>query len=245
MNIFTTMANHPGLLRRYLPFGGKLLNGGSIDARQRELLILRTGWNAGSDYEWGQHVRIGLLAGLTEEEIERVAAGPAAEGWSADDATLLTACDELCTDHVISDPTWAALTDDPRHQAARRADPAGRPLRDDRRHAQQPAGAARPRRRRLPDRPDPDPTRTGSRDRDPGSGSGYRFEGSGAGRVGGLVGGRADRVTKPSVKATTSSAGAVAVDVAVDLERVAAGEVRWRWARRPRRGSSRSGRSGC
>ena len=111
MHIFTTLANHPGLLRRYLPFGGKLLNGGSIDARQRELLILRTGWNAGSDYEWGQHVRIGLLAGLTDEEIDLIAAGPTAEGWSATDVTLLTACDELCADHVISDATWAALTE--------------------------------------------------------------------------------------------------------------------------------------
>ncbi len=110
MHIFTTMANHPGLLRRYLPFGGKLLNGGSIDARQRELLILRTGWNTGSDYEWGQHVRIGLLAGLTDGEIEQVATGPAADGWSSADAALLTACDELCTHHVISDPTWDALT---------------------------------------------------------------------------------------------------------------------------------------
>ncbi len=111
MNIFTTMANHPGLLRRYLPFGGKLLNGGSIDARQRELLILRTGWNAGSEYEWGQHVRIGRLAGLTDDEIERVTTGPDADGWSAGDATLLTACDELCADHMISDTTWAALAE--------------------------------------------------------------------------------------------------------------------------------------
>jgi 4-carboxymuconolactone decarboxylase len=111
MNIFTTMANHPGLLRRYLPFGGKLLNGGSIDARQRELLILRTGWNAGSEYEWGQHVRIGRLAGLTDDEIERVATEPDADGWSTADATLLTACDELCTDHMISDTTWAALAE--------------------------------------------------------------------------------------------------------------------------------------
>lgn len=111
MNIFTTMANHPGLLRRYLPFGGKLLNGGSIDARQRELLILRTGWNARSEYEWGQHVRIGRQAGLTDAEIERITAGPDAEGWSATDRTLLTACDELCVDHVISDSTWAALAD--------------------------------------------------------------------------------------------------------------------------------------
>ena len=109
MNIFTTMANHPGLFRRYLPFGGKLLNGGSIDERQRELLILRTGWNAGSGYEWGQHVRIGLLAGLTDLEIERIATGPDAEGWSATDVTLLTACDELCADRMISDATWAAL----------------------------------------------------------------------------------------------------------------------------------------
>jgi 4-carboxymuconolactone decarboxylase len=111
LNIFRTMANHPGLFRRYLPFGGKLLNGGSIEARQRELLILRTGWNAGSEYEWGQHVRIGEQAGLTEAEIARVAAGPTADGWSATDATLLTACDELCADHVISDATWAALTE--------------------------------------------------------------------------------------------------------------------------------------
>jgi len=111
MNIFGTLANHPGLMRKWLPFGGKLLAGGTLDPRTRELLILRTAWNVGSDYEWGQHVRIGLLAGLTDEEIDRVASSPAAEGWSATDATLLTACDELCADHVISDTTWAALTE--------------------------------------------------------------------------------------------------------------------------------------
>ena len=111
MNIFATMANNPGLFRRYLPFGGKLLAGGSIDPRQRELLILRSGWNAGSEYEWGQHVRIGKQAGLTDEEITRVAAGPAAAGWSTTDALLLTACDELCSDHDLSDGTWAALSE--------------------------------------------------------------------------------------------------------------------------------------
>jgi len=56
-------------------------------------------------------VRIGRAAGLTDTEIERVAAGPGADGWSSTDATLLTACDELCTDHVLSDPTWAALAE--------------------------------------------------------------------------------------------------------------------------------------
>src|ERR1700751_5141022 len=43
-NIFTTLIRAEGLTRRWLPFGGKLLNG-KIPARDRELLILRTGWD--------------------------------------------------------------------------------------------------------------------------------------------------------------------------------------------------------
>ncbi len=108
LNIFTTLANHPGLFRRYLPFGGKLLQGGALDDRTREILILRTAWNTGSDYEWGQHVRIGLGVGLSQDEIERIARGPEA-GWSPDDIVILVACDELCTDRDLSEATWAAL----------------------------------------------------------------------------------------------------------------------------------------
>ncbi len=111
MNIFATLANNPGLTRKWLPFGGKLLQGGALDARTRELLILRTAWNAVSDYEWGQHARIGREAGLADDEIVRVSEGPDAAGWSADDALVLRACDELCTDRDITDPTWAALAD--------------------------------------------------------------------------------------------------------------------------------------
>ncbi|HEY5155965.1 MAG TPA: carboxymuconolactone decarboxylase family protein [Acidimicrobiales bacterium] len=109
MNIFGTLANHPGLMRKWLPFGGKLLAGGTLDPRTRELLILRTAWNVGSDYEWGQHLRIGRQAGLTDEEMDRVTAGPDAAGWSDDDGVVLRACDELCADRDLTDPTWAAL----------------------------------------------------------------------------------------------------------------------------------------
>jgi 4-carboxymuconolactone decarboxylase len=111
MNIFATMANHPGLLRRYLPFGGKLLNGGVTDPRLRELLILRTAWNCWSEYEWGQHVRIGREAGLSDAEITLVTMGPEADGWSVDEALVLTACDELCITHTVSDETWTRLAE--------------------------------------------------------------------------------------------------------------------------------------
>ena len=107
-NIFATLVRHPGLFRRWLPFGGKLLSG-RLSARHRELLILRTGWNCQAEYEWGQHVVIGRAAGISDAEIGRIKAGPEAPGWAPFDAVLLRAADELHTQNCITDATWAAL----------------------------------------------------------------------------------------------------------------------------------------
>lgn len=107
-NIFATLVRHPGLFRRWLPFGGKLL-AGRLPARERELLILRTGWRCQSDYEWGQHVLIGRASGLSDEEIERIKEGPDTPGWDPFDATLLRTADELHDESCISDATWAVL----------------------------------------------------------------------------------------------------------------------------------------
>ena len=71
-------------------------------------MILRTAYRCGADYEWGQHVAIGRAAGLTDDEIQRIAEGPDA-GWTAEDAAKLRAVDELTDDHRISDATWSAL----------------------------------------------------------------------------------------------------------------------------------------
>ncbi len=108
LDIFATLVRHPGLFRRWLPFGGKLL-AGKLPARERELLILRTGWRCGSEYEWGHHVIVGRIAGLSDEEIERVKEGPQAPGWDRFDVTLLQAADELHDEQCLSDATWAQL----------------------------------------------------------------------------------------------------------------------------------------
>jgi 4-carboxymuconolactone decarboxylase len=110
-NIFPTLARHEQLFRAWLPFGGFLLGRGVLSARERELLILRTGFNCCSDYEWGQHVRIAERLGISSEEIMRIADGPAAHDWSAADATLLQAADELHEHAKISDATWSALAE--------------------------------------------------------------------------------------------------------------------------------------
>ncbi len=109
LNIFRTMAHHPWVLKRFLALGTQLLVRGEVGARERELLILRTGWNTQSEYEWGQHVAIGWAVGLTDVELARIKAGPDADGWTAVDAALLRAADELHVGSTITGDTWSEL----------------------------------------------------------------------------------------------------------------------------------------
>ena len=79
-----------------------------LPAREREIVILRTGYLCKAGYEWTQHHRIGLQSGLTADEIERIKGGAGA-GWNAADAALIKATDELHADQFITEPTWAEL----------------------------------------------------------------------------------------------------------------------------------------
>jgi alkylhydroperoxidase family enzyme len=108
LNIFRTLAKNRPLSKGFLSLGGHLLGGGVLPAREREIVILRVGWRANSEYEFGQHTIIGLDAGLTQEEVERLAVADPVE-WSGDDAALIAMVDELCDADVVSDRTWNAL----------------------------------------------------------------------------------------------------------------------------------------
>lgn len=110
LNIFRTLARHPKLMKRWLVFGNHVLAKSTLPPRERELVILRIGWLCESEYEWGQHVAIGLRDGLSEEQIGWIAEGPDAKGWDDFDRTLLRATDELHADAFVSDATWEALT---------------------------------------------------------------------------------------------------------------------------------------
>ena len=109
LNITRTLANYPELSRAWGRFARHVLSESSLPPRERELVILRMGWNCRSGYEFGQHRRIGQEAGLTLDEVERVKQGPDAEGWSDHERALLRATDELHADAFISDETWNEL----------------------------------------------------------------------------------------------------------------------------------------
>lgn len=111
LNIFRTLVRAPKAMNAFMAWGGYILSRrNSLPERERELVILRTGYNCGSGYEFTQHTRIGLDSGLTEAEIEAIKAGPGDPSWSGQDRALLRATDDLTTDFHVSDASWAALS---------------------------------------------------------------------------------------------------------------------------------------
>ena len=110
LNIFRTLVRAPKALTRFNAWGGYVLSRrNDLPAREREIVILRTGFLCRSGYEFTQHTRIGLQSGLTADEIEAIKRGADA-GWSAADAALIRATDELHADQFITDATWAELS---------------------------------------------------------------------------------------------------------------------------------------
>src|SRR5277367_4905245 len=105
LNIFRTLIGAPKALTAFLAWGNFILSRrNALPAREREIVILRTGFLCKSGYEWTQHVRIGLGAGLTADECERIKQGADA-GWSVADAALIRASDELHNDQFVTDGT--------------------------------------------------------------------------------------------------------------------------------------------
>jgi 4-carboxymuconolactone decarboxylase len=108
LNLFTTMLQHPKLYGPRRQFGSYLQRDSLLDPRTRELLIMRTASLLRSEYVWGHHVRYAKEAGLSDQEIARIATGPVPE-WTDKEQALLRAADELRREAFITNETWATL----------------------------------------------------------------------------------------------------------------------------------------
>ncbi|SHM66067.1 carboxymuconolactone decarboxylase family protein [Cryptosporangium aurantiacum] len=108
-NLLGVLANHPALTTAFLQFNGHLLYGSPLPGRYRELVVLRVAWLRRCDYEWAQHVIQAYGVGISDDEIDRVADGPDAPGWTALERALLTATDELLDEGAIGGVTWREL----------------------------------------------------------------------------------------------------------------------------------------
>lgn len=85
-NIMRFGLRHPGVAAVLAGMIDVAVLHGALDARLREIAILRVGWRIGSVYEWSNHVGVARAAGLTDAEILAVRTA---------DATVLSDADLL------------------------------------------------------------------------------------------------------------------------------------------------------
>lgn len=102
--------SHPALAKAFLTFNNHVASASSVSKRIREILILRISWLRRAEYEFVQHVVLGLRAGLSQVEVDRIQQGPDAPGWDVVDADLVRAVDELHADACIGDETYQRLS---------------------------------------------------------------------------------------------------------------------------------------
>jgi alkylhydroperoxidase family enzyme len=104
-----TLARHPRMNAARARRANFINRVSALQPRHREMLILRIGWDAQSEYEWAQHV--GSVGRAREHGLDpvRIAEGPAAPGWDPFEQAILRAADELYRDAMVSDGTWRTL----------------------------------------------------------------------------------------------------------------------------------------
>jgi alkylhydroperoxidase family enzyme len=107
--LFRTLAHNPRVLAKIR--ASNLLDRGSLERRDRELVILRTCARCGSEYEWGVHVAFfGSRFGLREAEIEATVRADGRDPvWSERDALLVRLVDELHDGARVTDALWEEL----------------------------------------------------------------------------------------------------------------------------------------
>lgn len=115
-NVFPMLNTNRRLFWPWLFFASRLMPFGRLSNRDRELIILRVGFNCRSRYEFAQHLEIAQRLGVSDAEILS----------SSQDAklcrdsklqALYLACDQICDKQPITPEVWQELS---RHYDAKR-----------------------------------------------------------------------------------------------------------------------------
>ena len=95
MNVARMIANSDAAFYPFSMLGNSLLTRSKLDARLRELAILRTAKVSKSVYEWTQHVPIAKAAGVTDEQVAAIEKWEGAPCFSEIDRLVLKFTDEV------------------------------------------------------------------------------------------------------------------------------------------------------
>ncbi|MEW6016745.1 MAG: carboxymuconolactone decarboxylase family protein [Pseudomonadota bacterium] len=109
LSVFRVLLRHPDVAKELASTLTTLLfRGNRLDARLRELIIMRIGWRTGSVYEWTQHWRVARGLGIPEADLAATRDWQGAANLTEADRAVLQATDDTLDGGMIGDATWEA-----------------------------------------------------------------------------------------------------------------------------------------
>ena len=109
LSVFRVLLRHPAVAQELASTLTMLLfRGNKLDARRRELIIMRIAWRTGSVYEWAQHWRVARGLDIPEADLLATRDWQGAPNLSEADKAVLQATDDTLDNGMISDASWEA-----------------------------------------------------------------------------------------------------------------------------------------
>ncbi len=110
LNIFRMFAHAERNFTALIRLGGTILGRQKLDAKLRELAILRVARLSKAEYEWVQHVPIAIRAGATEAQVKAIETGEThADCFDDEEKLVLDFTDDSLHNVRPSDDTMARM----------------------------------------------------------------------------------------------------------------------------------------
>ena len=107
LNLYRMLMHSPVVAEGWLKLFTAIRHQASLSGRLREMVILRIAVINGAEYEFQQHLPIGLREGLTGDEIEALQRDDLS-GFAAADRAILELCDTMTRDVHVPEAIFAA-----------------------------------------------------------------------------------------------------------------------------------------
>ena len=129
LNLHRTYANAPKLARASLAVAQALRYDAIVSRADKELIILRATQLARGDYQFGQHRRLAISCGITEEQIDSLPKWRESKLFSDRQRAVLAFADGMASPDGVDDATFDAMKAYLQQPGNRRADDERRVLR--------------------------------------------------------------------------------------------------------------------
>ena len=110
LNVFRMVAGARRAVRPFLGLGAAVLNG-PLDARRREIAVLRVAHATNARYEWVQHEQLGRGVGVTDAEIEAIRTEEPVSSLDEESNLICRVADEVTRDVRLSDDALEQIVD--------------------------------------------------------------------------------------------------------------------------------------